>query len=244
MNDTNHLFGEGRAPRYAQLAVMFRRRIACGNWPFGMRLPSNDELAREFGVARVTIRQALHVLSQEKLVDAWQGRGTFVTGSVETDRWLKVESTLDNLAAVYRDTDPDLRNLEEGIRAAPLQPEDGKPAPDYFYMRRVHSRAGRPYCVISIYLDRRIYREAPDAFRTQTVIPILVGMKPWRIARARQTLAIGTADMETARHLDVLVNAPVAEVRRLFNSPRGTAIYLAEVTYRGDMIRVDMDLKP
>lgn len=244
MNGMNKLFGEGAAPRYAQIAEIFRRRISRGLWPAGMRMPSNDELAHSFGVARVTIRQALTLLAQEKLIDARQGRGTFVTGTVESNRWLKVETTLANLAEVYRDTDPELLNLEESIGAAPLKPGDGKPAPEYFYMRRVHSRAGRAYCVISIYLDSRIFHEAPDAFRKQTVIPLLVSMTPRRIARARQTLSIGIADMEAARHLGISVNAPVAEVRRVFNSSNGTAIYLAEVTYRGDVVQVEMDLKP
>ena len=40
------------------------------------------------------------------------------------------------------------------------------------------------------------------------------------------------------------MNAPVAEVRRLFRDPAGTVIYLAEATYRGDAIHVQMDLKP
>jgi GntR family transcriptional regulator len=34
----------------------------------------------------------------------------------------------------------------------------------------------------------------------------------------------------------------VAEVRRVFCAPDGTVIYLGELTYRGDFIRVDMNL--
>ena len=40
------------------------------------------------------------------------------------------------------------------------------------------------------------------------------------------------------------VNAPVAEVRRVCQDPDGTVIYLAEVTYRGDYIHLEMDLLP
>jgi GntR family transcriptional regulator len=63
------------------------------------------------------------------------------------------------------------------------------------------------------------------------------------IAKARQTLTIGSADVDTAELLRVPVNAPIAEVRRVFNAPDGTVIYLAEVTYRGDFVRLEMDLK-
>ena len=42
----------------------------------------------------------------------------------------------------------------------------------------------------------------------------------------------------------VVLNSPVAEVRRVFTATDGTVIYLGEVTYRGDFIRIDMDLRP
>ncbi len=64
------------------------------------------------------------------------------------------------------------------------------------------------------------------------------------IAAARQTLNISTADMGVARQLEVPVNTPIGEVRRVLNAPDGTVIYLGEATYRGDYISLEMDLKP
>ena len=64
------------------------------------------------------------------------------------------------------------------------------------------------------------------------------------IARARQTFTIGTADLDVAEVLGVPLGSPVAEVRRVFASADGTVIYLGEVTYRGDFISIDMDLRP
>jgi GntR family transcriptional regulator len=98
--------------------------------------------------------------------------------------------------------------------------------------------------VISIYLDEKIFRKSPKRFRKETVIPILKDMRDPAISSARQTLTIGTADLEAARLLQVPLNSPVAEVRRVFTSADRTVIYLGEVTYRGDFIRIDMDLRP
>jgi GntR family transcriptional regulator len=36
----------------------------------------------------------------------------------------------------------------------------------------------------------------------------------------------------------------VGRVRRVFNAPDGTVIYLGEVTYRGDFVRLEMEMKP
>ena len=50
--------------------------------------------------------------------------------------------------------------------------------------------------------------------------------------------------MEVAGHLSIPINAPVGEVRRVCTAPDGTVIYLGEVTYRGDYVHLEMDLKP
>lgn len=238
-------FRDSPVPRYLQLADLIRGRIERGQWPDGHRLPTLEALMAEFGVARVTVRQAIELLSRDGLVSAQQGRGTFVTGSPEPrERIISVVTTLDELARVYRDTEPRIVNIEESVMPPPLSLSEGTPAPRYTFMRRVHERAGMPYCVISIYLDERIFRRAPAKFRAHTVIPLLTSMKGVHIHAAHQVLTISTADMEVANHLDLPVNAPVALVRRIFKDPGGTVIYLADVTYRGDAIRLEMDLKP
>ncbi|MCC6472134.1 MAG: GntR family transcriptional regulator [Burkholderiales bacterium] len=236
-------FGDSPMPRYAQLADLLRSRITRGVWDPGARLPSLDALTEEFDVARVTARQAIDLLAREGLVSAEQGRGTFVTARPGSERSIRLETSLRTLAEVYRDDKPQLTLIEEASAVPRLEAKDGSPAPRYHFMRRVHSRDGQPYCVISIYLDDRLFRRAPARFRRETAIPVLLDLKAG-IARAHQSLRIGTADVETAGHLDMPVNSPVAEVRRVFRAADGTVLYLAEVTYRGDYIHLEMNLKP
>ena len=237
-------FHDSPIPRYLQLADLMRQRIARGTWAAGARLPSLEALVGEFGVARVTVRQAVELLSREGLVSPQQGRGTFVTAAPAPSRWLKVQTSLEELAQVYRDTQPEIVNIDESITSAPLLPGDGSAAERYAFMRRVHSRDGRPYCVINIYLDEKIFRKHPKRFRNETVIPLLLALPQGGIAKARQVLTIGTAELEVAQLLHIPVNAPVAEVRRVFTDAAGRVIYLGEITYRGVFIHLEMDLKP
>ena len=176
-----------------------------------------------------------------------QGRGTFVSGVPRSERFISVVTTLDELARQFIDTQPTIINMDEGVNSPPLKPNEGTPAAQYTYMRRVHVRDDRAYCVIGLYLDERIFRLAPDDFRAKTVIPMLHEMQDSQgvhIESAHQVLTIGTADLEIAQMLKVPVGSPVAEVRRIFLDAQGTVIYLANVTYRGDAIRIEMDLKP
>lgn len=235
---------EAHSPKYARIADTIRQRIARGQWPTQTRLPTNEALAQEFGVSRVTVRQAVDILAREGVIEARQGLGTFVTGTPAQDRWLKVETSLSALAEVHRDTSPEIINIAESSAEPQLGPADGSAADRYVYMRRVHSREGQPYCVISIYLDENVFRRQPERFRREVVIPILAGMRKPAIARARQTFTIGSADLEGSRLLNIPLSAPVAEVRRVFTTATGRVIYLGEVTYRGDYVRIEMDLKP
>lgn len=237
-------FLDSPLPRYLQLADLFRQRIARGTWPIGHRLPSLEELAAEFNVARVTVRQAIELLARDELVSRQQGRGTFVTGKPGRGRFISVVGSLAELSRAYEDTEPKIINVDENVGSPPLAEGEGAPAPRYAFMRRLHARDGHAYCVINIYLDERIFHKAPQKFRSKTVIPVLTAMKGVTIAKASQVLTIGTADMEVARLLGLQIGAPVAEVRRIFTDAQGTVIYLAEVTYRGDAVLVEMDLKP
>ena len=237
------ILDKAQVPLYVQLADLFRQRIVKGMWREGEKLPSLEKLVAEFEVARVTVRQAIERLARDGLVSPQRGRGTFVTGAPHADRWLKVETTLRNLADVYRDTQPTILNIDESARTPRLDASDGMAAERYVYMRRVHAHEGRPYCVIDIYLDAAIFARHPVRFRKETVIPLLLAMPSVKIVTARQVLTISTADLEVARHLGTRVNAPVAEVRRVFTGPKRRVIYLGEITYRGDFVHLEIDLK-
>jgi GntR family transcriptional regulator len=238
------IFGSTPIPRYVQLADLFRQRVDKGEWQPGWKLPSIDELMSQFDVARVTVRQAIALLADEGLLSPERGRGTFVTDKAGARRRLRVETTLGDLVDMYRGDRPEHSTLEESDATPAFRPTDGVPASKYFHMRRVHSREGERYCVIAIYIDRRVFRRSPGRFRRELVLPVLTSLPDLKIASGRQTLTISKADVETSRLLGIPLNSPMAEVRRVLCDDRGTIIYLADVSYRGDYIHLEMDLRP
>jgi GntR family transcriptional regulator len=236
------LFDFSSSPLYTQVADVMRERISKGVWPMGHRIPALDALCEEFDVASITVRQAIQLLKNEGLLSPEQGRGTFVSGKPLTHPRMQVETSLKKLADLYRKLNPRLIALEEGTRMPRLEPEDGVAAPRYRYLRRIHASGKQLNSVISAYLDERVFKLAPRRFRNEVIIPVLMDLPGVKIASARQTLTIGTAGADTAEALRISVNAPVGEIRRVFCSPDGTVIYLGELAYRGDFIRLDIDL--
>ena len=65
-------------PLYEQLYLRLRTAIEEGDLSVGGPVPSERQLAADYGISRVTTRKALDRLRQEGFVRAYQGRGSFV----------------------------------------------------------------------------------------------------------------------------------------------------------------------
>ena len=234
------LFKRSSVPLYVQIADLMRQRINRGQWSPGEQLPTLEALVEEFEVARLTIKQAMDVLSNEGLIVRERGRGTFASDAPRGDRSLHLETSLDRFWSMYVGTTP--RLVREDRTAPSLGPGDGKPAEAYYRMLRVNSREGVAFGIADVYVDAALFARCPDRFRTETVVAILLESPDIRIARAHQTLTVGSADVHAAELLEIPINSATAHVRRVFNDAADVAIYVAEITYRGDFVRIEMDL--
>jgi GntR family histidine utilization transcriptional repressor len=67
-------------PLYEQIKNAIDQRIESEEWPPNFQVPSEEELAGEFGSSRLTVRRALRELQSDGVLLRVQGRGTFVIG--------------------------------------------------------------------------------------------------------------------------------------------------------------------
>lgn len=234
-------FSVDHLPRYVIIADRLRQKIASGCWPAGTLLPSLHDIAAEFSVARPTARQAVQLLVKEGLLSSQRGLGTFVTKAAAPVKTTPLETSLKALSKTYVGLTPTILEIDETPRTLPTQPK-GKP--EFIYMRRLHRADGLPYCVISLYIREDVFALEPARFRTQPVIPLMLKLKAVSISEAHQTLTIAVADVETAALLGMTPGAPIANMTRVFQDAKGETIYYAQVSYRGDAVRIDIDLKP
>lgn len=72
---------------WGQVERDLRRRIEVTEFAPGVRLPSEADLARHYGVSRETVRRALESLSAEGLLRTRRGSGTFVADAGERVRF-------------------------------------------------------------------------------------------------------------------------------------------------------------
>jgi GntR family transcriptional regulator len=68
----------GALPLYMQIAELLIRDVAAGRLADGERLPPERDMAAALGIAVGTLRQALSVLAEKKLLERIQGSGNYV----------------------------------------------------------------------------------------------------------------------------------------------------------------------
>src|ERR1700758_2561633 len=64
---------------YEQIVQQIEESILKGDLKAGDQLPAERELAQRFGVSRTAVREAVKALREKGLVEAYSGRGTFIT---------------------------------------------------------------------------------------------------------------------------------------------------------------------
>ncbi|GGW47075.1 MULTISPECIES: FadR/GntR family transcriptional regulator [Streptomyces] len=75
------------SPLVEQAAQRLREQITGGHWPVGTRLPGETTLAKELGVGRSTLREALRALAGAGLVQPRHGSGVFVIATEPAEDW-------------------------------------------------------------------------------------------------------------------------------------------------------------
>lgn len=134
---------------YEQIVQQVEESIHKGAMKPGDQLPPERELAQQFGVSRTAVREAVKALREKGLVEAYPGRGTFITDGTSysmrqsLDRMLRVgqaegsvllaevreilEPEIAGMAATRADAE-DLASMREQVRIM----DDARKDPDAF----------------------------------------------------------------------------------------------------------------
>ncbi len=86
-------------PIYQEIKDFILARIHAGEWAEGDQVPSENELAREFNVARMTVNRALRELTAEQVLTRTRGSGTYVASPKYESTLVAIRSISDEIAA-------------------------------------------------------------------------------------------------------------------------------------------------
>jgi GntR family transcriptional regulator len=231
----------GPVTLYAQVASILRDRIVSGSWKNGEDIPTLDDLAKQLSVARVTVRQAVQLLSSEGLLSSKRGRRTFVTYAL-SDR-TPLFSSVGSVDSDSADYDVAILSKEKVSELPPRQISTGVPMKDYLRIRKIDSQAGVPYAVSENYIASAVARRFPKGAEHKVKISRLArdyATPP--IERGTEIITVGMISYEEATHLQAPLSSPVAKVARLFLGPKDEIIYYGFLVYRSERFRIERDI--
>ncbi len=219
---------------------MLRHRIAQGEFVAGSQLPTVAQLAEQYQLARITVRQAYAVLIAEGLITSQRGRGTFVVPQPHGPG-SRLRSAIN---------DPGAQDLRFDIleqRSRVVLPENlarGQPTcPHYHFIRKIHVLDGEPFCLAEIYVATDIHAKFPPGSERQHKIAWLAGTYARkRLQRVQQTMTVAPADLELARQLGCGFATPVAQLARRIFDGAGRLALAGMFWYRGDRFVADIEI--
>ncbi|MEG0379490.1 MAG: GntR family transcriptional regulator [Eubacterium sp.] len=206
---------ESIVPLYEQMAMQLREAILVGKYQAYKRIPTEQELAQEYQVSRITVRKAVSELVAQGLVEKWQGKGTFVKSC--GNGWQKYKNCL-SLYEVCRQRSQTTyaKVLQAGVIVAPRQEinlalglPEGEPIVAIYRVRYID---GKP-CVIekSYHPTTYCFLLGEDLAR-RSIYELLKKEKQVGIIEGEMEADIIRADQEAATLLEVALNTPLIHI--------------------------------
>ncbi|WP_424952959.1 GntR family transcriptional regulator [Deinococcus sp.] len=240
---------QGHTPIYLQVSQELARWLKSDGARPGTALPSERDLARHLGVSRVTVRQALSLLSTQGLLERRRGSGTFILPPGPPPR---IEHPLGTLTSFSEDMrarglTPGAKILDFALGAASPQEAMtlGLGASSRVYrIRRLRTADGAPLAVESSVLpEEQVGQVSEEGLTDQSLYALLAarGLLP---VRALRHLRAVNADREHASLLGVRPGAALLMTERVSWTASGQPIEMGNAHYRGDRYDFLMELLP
>jgi GntR family transcriptional regulator len=233
---------EPHIPRYRRIEQALRTRIA--SMRPGDALPSDAELCTEFGVSRMTARNAMKLLADEGLVHRLPGRGSFVAAPPahrRADRLLTFSREMERRGRV-----PSSDLLERDIRTA----TDQEAAALHLDMRarvvvvrRLRRADGEPIALETAVLDGRLGPVVLTADLVRGSLHEALAAAGYVLRRGSATIGAEAATADDAALLGIRQGSPMLVERRVISDTHGRRLEATESRYPGDRYALDVQFE-
>lgn len=225
-------------PLYAQIRDNLRKEILDGNYAPHVRLPSEKSLMTQFGVSRITIRQALSDLHNEGLVFSAQGKGTYVSKPKATQNVERLQGFSEAMTAQGYEATARLLSIQEcrapKAVALALRLDAGQETVEVKRVRYLNRVA---ICVENSYFPLHIGRRLFGLELSGDIFPLLENQLGIALGAADLTLDAALCDDEARRYLDMAADEPIFRAERLTHDRLGRPIDFEYLRFRGDSFK-------
>jgi GntR family transcriptional regulator len=228
-------------PLYYQLKCALMKAIEAGEWQPDQQLPNELQLAEQYGISKITVRQALQGLADMGYIRREHGRGTFVC-KLKLDQGPRELTSFSEEIRRHRLT-PTSRVVESMVQKAEGRVAESLGAGQVFMLKRLRMADGEPMGLqtahIPLNLVPGLEKENLENVSLYHILQSRYGLYP---ARARETYFAVKAKPPVARLLGIPSGSPVFDVERITYQTNGKPFEFVQSYMRGDRYNVILDL--
>jgi GntR family transcriptional regulator len=232
-------------PLYLQIKEHLLARIDSGSWTEDSLIPTESQLCEEYGVSKITVREAVKILVMDGRLSRVPGRGTFVTKR-------KIEQRLNSFFSFTRwarqnGIEPASRVIKvetmpcDNHIAAHLAIPEGRPV---IRIERLRLGNGEPLMLETIWMDAgpcpdihlRDLANVPLNSILETGYGIVLG-------RAMESIEPRTADAYVSRLLAIDKDVLLMLVEHTAYAVDDRIVYFVTALYRGDRVKFSIELR-
>jgi len=223
-------------PLYHQIFLMLRERIVSGQLEPGALLDGEQEMAKQLGVSRITVKRALNELAARGLVNRQRGRGTTVAGRAVIPLVAGAFDTLvESLQRMGLQTEVQLLDVREQSAAGAIaQRLEIKADAKVQRAVRLRSLNGQPFSHLVNYIPLSIAERFSLDDLASTSMLTLLERAGAPAQEAEQWISAVSATSAIAAALDVSPGSPLLRVDRVMRGPRRKPVQFIEAHYRPD----------
>ena len=234
-------FASSRIPLYYQLENVLREKITSGGFESGDRMPTEIELIEEYGVSRITVRQALQALADDGLIERKQGRGTVIAARKSRKKRLTgtihLKGSLDELIEMGIDTPVKVLEMNrvdaDQHEAELLEIKVGTPI---YRLKRLRLYDNKPFGLIINYLPEDIGSALTMAeLSSGALLHTMETKLGLNLDNAMQQIHAELADPYVAKLLDVRVGAALLSIERTVYTNENRPVEYVHTLYRSDI---------
>jgi GntR family transcriptional regulator len=213
-----------RRALYLELSDLLAERIVSGGWRPGFALPSEHELASEYGVSSGTVRKALDALQADHLVRQCPGRGALVVEAQPGRNVMQLNDIrghtgkrIDNVSELLSQTVD--QATEDEQRELRLLPGEG-----VLRTRRLRKQHGAPFLYEETCLAISRFTDFQSDAASDYDILALAWRHGFHLPRASEKVSLANASSEVAALLEVQPGTTLLRLERLIFAASGDPI--------------------
>lgn len=221
-------------PAYIKIHDQIKDEIERQIWKIGERLPSERDLADQFGVSRMTLRQAITLLVEEGVLERKVGSGTFVASRRVQEKMRGTTSFTEIVHSQGKTPSTRLISYQKRLASeTEIQHLNLKPNEYVIRMERVRFADQLPLVFETASIPESLIRHVNQTDVTEHFFKTLTD-SGYEIGRSQQTIYAKTASERIAEYLGVKKGHAILALTQISYFSDGQPFEYVRSQYVGD----------